>query len=101
MKKINKNNFWENTKGTFKIELEGPFHDLIAYAVNNYSSKNMEVNFNQRNDTFYLRRKKFAVRISKDWGSIGDGCEWNLERDPNPKKYQMVIIRYNELIEND
>ncbi len=95
--KINRNNFWENTQGVFPIEIEGDFYDLITYAVNKYKNEQMEVNFNQDNDAFYLRFDDFAVRIANRWGKIGDNCDWTLNRDYNTEKYQLVIINYSEL----
>lgn len=96
-KKYNKTTFWDNTKGVFKIKVEGDFFDLISLAINTYFKiDGFEANFNKKNDTFYIRTNLFAVRISNKWGSVGN-CNWTLERDRNEEKYQMVEINYDEL----
>ena len=91
----NKQNFWDNTQGVFPIKLEGEFNDLVSFAVNEYSKeKGFEVNFNESGDSFYVRTRNFAVRISSNWGYVGN-CFWGLERDPDPGKFQLVVINYS------
>ena len=99
MKKFDRNNFWSKSQGVFAISAQGTFTSLIEMYVNAYHDREgFEIVFNKSGNTCYIRMNKFSIRISNEWGNVGD-CLWNLDHEADESKYQAAIIIYDSLSE--
>ena len=56
----------------------------------------MLLNFNKDKTAFFIRCKDHAIRISKNWGEVGN-CNWTLDRGDQTKLYTSAIIQYEDL----
>ncbi len=56
----------------------------------------MLLNFNKDKTAFFIRCKDHAIRISKNWGEVGN-CNWTLDQDSGNEFYTAARIEYKDL----
>ena len=97
---LTKNNFWDNTQGVFTLIETGDFDALVKKTIQLYGRG--IANYNSDMSAFFMRHKKFAIRVSKNWGKCGN-CNWTLSSKIAHNECAMGIIYYGHLckINND
>ncbi len=96
MGNFNKNNFWNNSLGTWEIVSENDNYFSAVETAFQLAEQGAEMNFNNDGTVFYARGENFVIRVAEIWGQIHT-CSWFLNKD---KRQPFVVgkIYYKDLI---
>jgi hypothetical protein len=93
---MNKNNFWNNSEGTWVVLSENDNFFRAVETAFNFGTEKTLMNFNHDGSAFFIREETFCIRVSSKWGEVGNCC-WNLDRDIR-QEFIVAKIEYDKLL---